>query len=55
MSKGHIRQRGEKSWAIKIDIGANPVTGKRRSKWHTVHGTKRDAEKECRRLTSHNG
>ena len=50
MSKGHIRQRGEKSWAIKIDIGANPVTGKRRSKWHTVHGTKRDAEKECRRL-----
>lgn len=48
--KGHIRQRGKRSWAVKLDIGPDPVTGKRRSKWHTVHGTKRDAERECNRL-----
>lgn len=50
MAKGHIRQRGPESWAIKIDIGADPATGKRRTKWHTVRGTKRDAERERNRL-----
>lgn len=48
--KGHIRKRGARSWAIKLDVGRDPITGKRRTKWHTVHGTKRDAERECNRL-----
>lgn len=46
--KGHLRRRGERSWAIVLDLGPDPVTGRRRQKWHTVQGTKRDAQ---RRLT----
>ncbi len=48
--KGHIRKRGKESWAIKIDIGRDPETGKRRTKWHTVRGGKRDAQRELNRL-----
>jgi integrase len=42
--KGHIRPRGKKTWAIVVDIGADPVTGKRRQRWETVHGSKRKAQ-----------
>lgn len=48
--KGHIRQRGERSWAIIIDLGRDPATGQRRQKWHSVKGTKRDAQRELARL-----
>src|SRR5882724_13502535 len=48
--KGHIRKRGRNSYAIKIDIGRDPLTGKRRSRWHTVRGGQRDAERERTRL-----
>ena len=47
--RGHIRRRGRSSWAIVIDIGRD-ANGKRRQKWHTVRGTKRDAERELARL-----
>lgn len=42
--KGHIRRRGERSWAIVLDLGPDPETGKRRQKWHSVKGTKKQAE-----------
>jgi integrase len=48
--KGHIRQRSKGSWTIVVDIGKNPVTGKRRQQWQTIKGTKRDAERELRKL-----
>ena len=48
--KGHIRQRSKGSWTIVIDIGRDPKTGKRRQQWHTVHGTKRDAERALREM-----
>ena len=44
------RKRGKKSWAIIIDIRRDPKTGRRRQKWHSVQGTKRDAEAELIRL-----
>ena len=28
---GHIRRRGERSWELKYDVGADPVTGLRYS------------------------
>ena len=31
-------------------MGRDPITGKRRTKWHTIRGTKRDAERERNRL-----
>jgi len=47
---GHIRRRGERSWELKFDIGADPVTGKRRIRFHSFKGTKRDAQAELTRL-----
>ena len=48
--RGYIKERGKSSWAIWIDIGADPETGKRRRKTLTIHGTKRDAQRELRKL-----
>jgi integrase len=42
--KGCVINRGPNTWALKIDIGKDPVTGKRRSRWHTVHGGIRKAQ-----------
>lgn len=47
--KGHIRPRGEGTWAIVVDMGRDN-TGKRRQKWHTVRGNKKNAERELARL-----
>jgi integrase len=41
---GHIIRRGKTSWRLKFDIGVDPLTGKRRTRFHTYRGTKRDAE-----------
>lgn len=43
--RGHIRQRGERSWAVVVELPPDPATGRRRQKWHSVKGTKRDAER----------
>ena len=46
--RGHLVQRYEGSWSIVLDLGyeTDATTGKtkRRQKWITVRGTKRDAE-----------
>jgi integrase len=47
--KGHIKARGEKCWAIVIDVGRDSA-GKRKQKWHSFKGTKRQAEAERTRL-----
>lgn len=47
--KGHVRKRGKSSWAIVLDLGRDGA-GKRHQKWHTVKGTKKDAERELARL-----
>ncbi|MGU3417744.1 site-specific integrase [Methylobacterium sp. D54C] len=47
--KGHIRERSPGKWAIILDL-RDPETGKRKRKWHTSAGTKREAQKECARL-----
>ena len=49
--KGHIRERSPGHWAIVIDI-PDPQTGKRRTKWHSFKGTKREAQIECSRLVT---
>lgn len=48
--KGHIRQRGERSWEIKFDAGREPATGKRLTRYHSFKGTKREAQVELTRL-----
>ena len=54
---GHVRRRGEKSWEIKFDLGHDPRTGKRLTRYHSFRGTKREAEAELVRLkaTVHGG
>lgn len=47
--KGHIRERSPGHWAIILDL-RDPETGKRKRKWHSFTGTKREAQKECARL-----
>jgi integrase len=41
--KGHLRERSPGHWAIVIDV-RDPQSGKRKRKWHSCKGTKRDAQ-----------
>jgi len=50
MSAGHIRSRGPGAWELKYDLDRDPITGKRRIKYRTVHGKKSDAQRELRDL-----
>lgn len=38
-----VYRRGRNSYAVKIELGRDPTTKKRRTKWITVQGTERDA------------
>jgi integrase len=51
---GHVRRRGKNSFELKFDAGNDPVTGKRRIRYCSFKGTKRDAEIELARLVSAN-
>lgn len=48
--KGQLIQRSEGSWSIVLYLGRDPVTGRKRTKWHTFRGNKKAAEKELTRL-----
>jgi Phage integrase, N-terminal SAM-like domain len=47
--KGHLRERSPGHWAIVIDV-RDSATGKRKRKWHSFNGTKRQAQVECAKL-----
>jgi integrase len=49
--KGHIRERSPSRWAIILEQ-RDAATGKRKRKWHSFKGTKRQAQVECARLIS---
>jgi Phage integrase, N-terminal SAM-like domain len=49
---GHVRRRGERSWEIKFDLGIDPVTGKRETRYASVKGTKKDAQAKLTELLS---
>jgi hypothetical protein len=42
--KGHIRERGKRSFELKFDAGRDPATGKRKIQYHSFRGTKRAAQ-----------
>ncbi|MEM4993023.1 site-specific integrase [Priestia sp. SB1] len=44
--KGYFRKRG-KTWSYTVDIGKDPISGKRRQKSKGGFRTKKDAEKDC--------
>jgi integrase len=41
--KGHLRERSPGHWAIVIDV-REPHSGKRKRKWHSFRGTRREAQ-----------
>lgn len=45
--RGYIRKRAKRknSWSVTVDLGKDPSTGKRKQKYFTVEGSKKDAEK----------
>jgi integrase len=49
MMRGHLKERSPGHWAIILDIH-DPQTGKRRRKWHSFKGTKKEARIEQSRL-----
>ena len=49
--RGHIRERSPGHWAIVVEM-RDPETGRRKRKWHSFAGTKRQAQIECARLIS---
>ncbi len=48
--RGHIRKRSKNSWTIVLSLGHDPQTGKKKYLWHSIKGTKRDAEKSLAEL-----
>ena len=40
-----MKQRAKGSWSISIYLGIDNVTNKKKYKWYTVKGTKKEAEK----------
>jgi integrase len=49
--KGHLRERGKGNWWAVVDIGNDPVTGKRRQKWHKLTSmSKKKAQDELNKL-----
>jgi len=49
--KGHIRERSPGHWAIILEQ-RDPATGRRKRKWHSFKGTKREAQSECAKLVT---
>jgi integrase len=49
--KGHIRRRGAQSWQLKLDIG-HDAHGKRLTEFHTVRGSKKDAQTKLAELVA---
>ncbi len=47
--QGAIERRG-KSWRLRVDLGRDPVSGRRRQLTRTVSGTKREADEAMARL-----
>ncbi len=47
--RGSVVKRG-KSYSVVVDLGRDPITGKRRQKWHSGYRTKRDAERAVAEL-----
>src|SRR4051794_13356917 len=47
---GHIRERSPGSYELRYSLGTDSATGKRKLATATVRGSRKDAEKELRRL-----
>jgi integrase len=51
--KGHVTEQGKGNWYAVVDI-RDPITGKRKRKWHSLPGCggKREAQARCAKIVS---
>ncbi|MDH3753816.1 MAG: hypothetical protein OEU32_08075 [Acidimicrobiia bacterium] len=47
---GSIRQRGERSWELRVYAGRDPESGRKQYVTRTVKGSKREADRALSRL-----
>jgi integrase len=47
-----MRRRGNESWELRVHAGRDPETGRKQYATRTVHGTKREAERELARFVA---
>lgn len=45
--RGSFKKRYNNSWTWRIDLGIDPITGKRRQKTYSIKGTRKEAEKQA--------
>ena len=50
--RGYIRKRDKDVWQLVVDLPKDPISGKRRQRYVTVHGSKRRADFELQKLLS---
>ena len=43
--RGSVVRRGDR-WYVKVELDPDPVTGRRRQRWHSGYATKKDAERD---------
>ena len=48
--RGIIVRRGKHSWRLKYEVARDPVTRERQTRYLTVRGTKKDAQRELTRV-----
>jgi hypothetical protein len=48
--RGYIRKRDKDVWQLVVDLPKDPISGKRRQRYATVHGSKRKADFELQKL-----
>ncbi len=48
--QGYVRQRAKGTWTVAINLGPDPITGKRRQLTRTVRGPRREADALCIKL-----
>jgi Arm DNA-binding domain len=51
VARGSVRKRGS-TWTVVLDVGPNPVTGRRRQKSKGGYGTRKAAEAALRELSA---
>src|SRR5687767_5670768 len=50
--RGSMRQRGERTWELRVFVGREPLTGQKQYVSKTVRGGKRLAEQELARMVA---
>lgn len=49
--RGHVHKRGN-AWYVVVDLPRDPISGKRKQKWHSGFRTKRDADRALTEILS---